>query len=470
MVSETLSRRSTALWLFVAGFVGLLLILKLTESSSPTSASATTPPQEPRRASWLRRLALAPIRVDEDSLPDKEPETPAPRWAKHLDLEKTHVRSKRLAQRLTDGTTLWMTVDPRLQRAARRMFQKYEVPYAAAVMIEVRTGKILLMEGHSEADPGLKAAGLCLNAWAPAASVFKVVTAAALLSENRARPFTKVCYHGGFHGLEAHHLIDDEEKDDRCDTLASGLAKSINPIFGKLAMRHLGRKTLLKYANAFGFNQKLDFIRPVGVSPAAIPKSSFERAKVAAGFWHTNLSPLHAAMMAQAIANRGRMVRPRLVDTAQAADGRKLELPSKWSREVVTEYGAKLVGRMMVMTSTVGTARDDFYDRRGRAYVPWGKVAGKTGSLSRTDPYVAYSWFVGFAPHEKPEVAFAVLLGNPKKWRIKAATAARLLLRAYGRLRPYDLPAIPKSDPDGREGADDDEAARTPQAATEGAQ
>jgi cell division protein FtsI/penicillin-binding protein 2 len=275
--------------------------------------------------------------------------------------------------------------------------------------------------------------------------VFKVVTASALLSENRARPFTRVCYHGGSHGLKPHHLVDDKKRDTQCDTLSAGLAKSVNPIFGKLARRHLGRKTLLKYANAFGFNQKLELVRPMAVSPASIPKNSFERAKVAAGFWHTNLSPMHAAMMAQALANRGRMVRPRLVEAARAADGEELELPEKWSREVVTEYVAKLVGRMMVMTSTVGTARDDFYDRRGRAYVPWGKVAGKTGSLTRTDPYVAYSWFMGFVPREKPEVAFAVLLGNPKKWRIKAATAARLLLRAYGKLRPYHPPALPKT-------------------------
>jgi membrane peptidoglycan carboxypeptidase len=78
----------------------------------------------------------------------------------------------------------------------------------------------------------------------------------------------------------------------------------------------------------------------------------------------------------------------------------------------------------------VGTARDGFFDRRGQAYLPDVRVAGKTGSLSRPSPPLDYNWFVGFAPYERPQVAFAVLLGNPVKWRTKPYTLAMHLLRA----------------------------------------
>jgi cell division protein FtsI/penicillin-binding protein 2 len=445
MVSDTLARRSTALWLFIAGFVGLLLTLKFTGREKETEPLVTPSPQKPAGPNWIKRLSLVPAQFEEKTAPETEQSETQKRsaWAKKLRPSKAKLQNKRLVQTLSDGTKLWLTLDPRLQRNAHQLLRKYEVPYGAVVMIDIKTANLLVMAGYSAADPGLRDAGLCLNAWAPAASVFKIVTAAALLSENRSRPFTRVCFHGGTHGLQMHHLIDDKKKDTECDTLSGGLAKSINPIFGKLALRHLDRNTLLKYANAFGFNQKLRFVRPLAVAPANIPKHSFDRAKVAAGFWHTNMSPLHGAMLAHALANRGKMIRPRLVEAVHTSNGKKRPLPPSWSREVVTEYIAKLLSRMMVMTTTVGTAKDDFYDRRGRAYVPWGKTAGKTGSLTREDPYVFYNWFVGFTPRRNPEVAIAVLLGNPKKWRIKAATMARLMLQAYGRLRPHHLPSLP---------------------------
>ena len=65
----------------------------------------------------------------------------------------------------------------------------------------------------------------------------------------------------------------------------------------------------------------------------------------------------------------------------------------------------------------------------GRDRIPGVQVAGKTGTLSTTEPfYMQYSWFVGFAKTTKPSLSIAVLLGNPELWQIKAHTAARMVL------------------------------------------
>ena len=48
-----------------------------------------------------------------------------------------------------------------------------------------------------------------------------------------------------------------------------------------------------------------------------------------------------------------------------------------------------------------------------------------SGTLSGADPFIAYSWFVGFAPAEHPEVAFAVLLGNAKGAPLRAHQVAK---------------------------------------------
>ena len=97
----------------------------------------------------------------------------------------------------------------------------------------------------------------------------------------------------------------------------------------------------------------------------------------------------------------------------------------------------------------MGTAKGSFHDRKGNPLVPV-SVAGKTGTLSATTDkgYVGYSWFVGYAPADNPEIAFAVVLGNPAAWRIRAAYVgrrtgrrvcrgqARAGLVAHGRVKP----------------------------------
>jgi hypothetical protein len=44
---------------------------------------------------------------------------------------------------------------------------------------------------------------------------------------------------------------------------------------------------------------------------------------------------------------------------------------------------------------------------------------------------IGYSWFVGFAPVERPTIAFAVALGNRPGRRLKASQVARELLAEY---------------------------------------
>jgi penicillin-binding protein A len=78
-----------------------------------------------------------------------------------------------------------------------------------------------------------------------------------------------------------------------------------------------------------------------------------------------------------------------------------------------------------------GTSRTAFLDGRGRSQLPGIQVAGKTGSLSASDPYRAYSWWVGFAPAEQPRIALAALIVNGPVWRIKSSFVAREILREY---------------------------------------
>ena len=42
--------------------------------------------------------------------------------------------------------------------------------------------------------------------------------------------------------------------------------------------------------------------------------------------------------------------------------------------------------------------------------------------------YMEHSWFVGFAPADKPEVVVSVLLGNPESWHLRGHEAAKRMI------------------------------------------
>jgi cell division protein FtsI/penicillin-binding protein 2 len=213
------------------------------------------------------------------------------------------------------------------------------------------------------------------------------------------------------HAIERVHLVTIPRLDRDCETLAYAIAHSQNAIIAKLAHRFLDPSLLERYARAFGFGEDIPFPRPLGPSIARIPADPLEFARTAAGFWNTSLSPLHAALLANAIAAGGWFATPGVVEP----------------RRIMTLGAAQALARMMVGTTREGTARLGFHDAAGHPLVPY-DVAGKTGSLSRGDPYLGYSWFVGFAPAERPQLALAVLVGNDQHRRVRAHVLAGKLL------------------------------------------
>ncbi len=355
-------------------------------------------------------------------------------WKDQLDLDALKAEGRRMVQVMPDGTRVETTLDADLQAHARKLMARYELPYGAMVMSRVSSGHVLALAGHSSRDRKVDTEALTLTPWAPAASVFKVVTAAALLARGVPAD-TTVCYHGGLRGLRMSNIVDNPRLDTACRSLSYAVAKSVNPVMAKLTLKYLSSSKLKRWAERFGFNKPIPFSLPVKPSKASIPSDKLELARVSAGFWHTEISAMHGAVIAGVAANGGVLRWPRLVSRVVQPDGAVENGEGLKGRRVLSHQAARKLRQMMVRTTTMGTARKAFKPRRGSAYLGDIKVGGKTGSLSRKDPFLHYSWFVGFAPAKKPEIAFAVLLGNPAKWRIKAHTAARMLLQKYFELK-----------------------------------
>ncbi len=332
------------------------------------------------------------------------------------------------------GGTARLTLDADLQRTSVGLMNAHHLPEAAVVLMDVATGKLLVYASHVEKGPQRD---LCAEATAPSASVFKVVTAAALIEDAHLGPDTRQCYSGGEQRINAADLVDDPQRDRWCTTLAGAMGRSINTVFARLARQHLAPAQLVAMARRVGYGQALPFDVPVQPSALRVPTEPLEFARTAAGFWNSTLSPLEAAELSAIVARAGEAVRPSVVDKVVAADGAPVwsapDAPA--TRRVVERETAEQLATMMEHTVSEGTCWRAFHDGRGGVFLPGIAVAGKTGTLTDAETKRYYTWFTGYAPsHAQPgvrQVAVAVLVVNGPAWQVKANVIARDVLRAY---------------------------------------
>src|SRR5437870_10480999 len=315
------------------------------------------------------------------------------------------------------GREARLTIEPKLQGSMEKLLRMYRPVGAAVVALDPKSGKVLALAEYGE--------GAVTKQIYPAASVFKIITGAALL-EKGVNPDVETCYHGGVHRLVGKLLEDKQRLDRRCLSLSMALAKSANVVFAKMAVKHLDADELRKEAERFLFNRPF-FDQPVEQSSANIPNSGLDFAKSAAGFGEVKLSPMHAALIAAAVGNGGVAEEPSLIDEI---DGQ--EVPPTGSMRLLNAETAGTLRDMMKLTVSQGTATSSFRERH-RNILGDIEVAGKTGSLSThtRGPFKDYSWFVGFAPADDPKIAVAAVVVNGLKWRVHAPYIAREALKAY---------------------------------------
>jgi penicillin-binding protein A len=330
--------------------------------------------------------------------------------------------------------TARLTLDAELQRTALGLMSAHHLPEGAVVLMDVATGHLLVYASHVDKGP---ARDLCAEATAPSASVFKIVTAAALFEDAHVGPDAQECYSGGESRINAADLARDPRRDRWCTTLAGALGRSINTVFARLASERLAPTQLEAMARRFGYGQVVAFDAPVQASELHVPTETLEFARTAAGFWNSTLSPVQAAEMSAVVARGGDGVRPSIVGEVVSPAGAVV-----WSspdepqvHHVVARETAEALATMMGHTVSEGTSWRAFHDPHGKPFLPGIEVAGKTGTLTDGEQHRYYTWFTGFAPaHPGPgirQVAVAALVVNGPQWQVKANVIARDVLRSY---------------------------------------
>lgn len=344
-----------------------------------------------------------------------------------IDLDKMQREGDSFTVPLDGKRRARLTIDPALQEEAGKILKKAKAPMSAIVVM-TPDGRILALAGRKQGPPADdNAYELATTAWAPAASVFKIVTASALLQAGIGAE-DKVCFHGGVRSVMKSNL-DDSRRDNRCESLSFAVAESNNAIVGKLAHRYLDAGKFERAARALGWGSAPSFALAADASVITPPADDLEFAQFAAGFTSSQLTALDGALMTGAIATGGLRVQPRIVAEVVEAGGARRPVVAPRAQRAIPHAVAEQIGKMMVRTTQSGTAARVFRSRRAGTPLDGIEVAGKTGSLSIDKPsYLGISWFVAYAPADKPEVIVSVVLGNAELWWLKAHTAARMVL------------------------------------------
>jgi penicillin-binding protein A len=341
-----------------------------------------------------------------------------------LDLDHIVQRGSRFVAPTAAGSEAGLTLDADLQETALRVLDSANAVRGGIVVIDAHTGKVLAWaesarDGHHHQ--------VLSTARVPAASVFKLVTTAALFETTTLSPKESVCISGGMHGIERRHLDPPRGDATECSPFEYAIGYSKNAVFAQLATHRLLRSDLLDTAQALGFNGSVPFELDVKVGKLEVPYGDLDFARTAAGFQGSTLSPLGGAYLASVIAHGGEATKIRITEAATGTDDDKAEVVGR----VLKPLTADRIRRMMEVTVRSGTCHHAFSDETGHPYLGNIRVSGKTGTLRPEANEGMTSWFIGFAPSQKPEIIVSVMLENGAVWRRKANELARDFMRSY---------------------------------------
>jgi cell division protein FtsI/penicillin-binding protein 2 len=328
--------------------------------------------------------------------------------------------------------TIQTTVDTKLQKYLLRLLRRPQTLQSAIVVLNPYDGRILAMAGHNENG---KAGTICLHADYPAASLFKIVSAAAALETAGYSPDKTVTYVGRRHTLYKYQLKQPTKRKERQTRFRKAFALSNNSVFGKLGIYDLGQDTLTDYADRFFFNRSIPFDYPMTNSSIDVPDNGFGLAEIASGFnKQTLISPLHAALFAAVIANNGEMAVPRLVDHITYRTGefyyksqcRLLEPP------ISSKAAAEL--KILMQDSVIsGTTRSAFWKLRHKRRFKNIVIGAKTGTINDETDRFKYDWITAYAlrPDGGAAICVSVLGVHGKKLGVRSTEFARAIIDYY---------------------------------------
>ncbi len=323
-----------------------------------------------------------------------------------------------------NGCSVNLTIDLGLQmiveNALDEAMREYRPEKATIILMRPQTGEILAMANRpnfdlnlrSEAKPEQMKNRAIIDMMEPG-STFKIVTAAAAINERKVRLDSMVFCENGVWNYGGRPLHDHGHKGYGDLSVQDILVHSSNIGAAKLAVM-LGDLKFYEYIRNFGFGDRTGIELPgeiAGVihSPKNWSKISITRMPMGQ---EVGVTPLQMIAAMATIANGGKLVQPRIVQSIVDDKGKAISvLKPTVVRQVVTrETAAEIALALRGVVSKRGTAAE--------AAVPGFTISGKTGTAQKAAPNGGYEKnkyvvsFSGFLPSVDPAFVALVVLDD----------------------------------------------------------
>jgi penicillin-binding protein 2 len=366
------------------------------------------------------------------------------------------------------GNNICLTLDVRLQKLVEKALGENT---GAIVLVDPRNGDILAMASAPSFNPNIfeiprsdedtkkiseimndkdnePILNRAISKSYPLGSAFKVVTAlAGLGTEDEGKRISREtifecngyfrlgrvtwkCYHG-----YSHYEVN----------VVTAIQKSCNVFFYNLGYR-VGRDAIVAVGDLFGLGKKTGIIL-TGEEQGVNPTEEWRRrgdwkarqytpwvpgltVNMSIGQYPIEVTPIQVAMMYSAIANGGILYKPRLLMKTIFPEGEKIFEPQGVTLEISAENLNIVKEGLSLVTQTGGTAQGSFKNLKHL------KVAGKTSTAEPGKSMDwAYTWFIGFAPYDEPEILVVVLIEKGKTGGSTSAPIAAQILEDYFKIK-----------------------------------
>jgi cell division protein FtsI (penicillin-binding protein 3) len=345
------------------------------------------------------------------------------------------------------GRSVVLTLDEYIQHITETELiagcEEWQARAGSAIVMHSKSGEILALANYpnynlnhySRSEESAKRNRAIWMQYEPG-SVFKIVTAAALLNEKLMSPDSREYCEMGEYRLSNGHVIHDI-KPNAWLTLSEIIAKSSNIGILKAA-KHLDKEQLEVYTRRFGFGEKTGIDLPyerVGSLRGIQKWDDYTVASVPFG-QGISVTPIQMLNAINVIATKGVLLQPYITRQIIDKDGSLIEQSSPQPiRRVVSAETAQAMTQMLVGVTEVGGGL--------RARVEGYAVAGKTGTAQKAERGKGYvegkvvATFAGFLPAEDALLSIIVVVDEPAGAPLSSHVTAPIFQRIASEAMRY---------------------------------
>ena len=321
-------------------------------------------------------------------------------------------------------TTISIGLQDILENALLNQLIKSQAEFGTAVLMEVATGKIKAISNLTRNQAGQyeESFNYAIGESAEPGSTFKLMSMLALLEDGKVKPDEIVHTGSGTVFYADRRMRDSREGGFGSITAQNAFEVSSNVGISQLVVKaYKDRpKQFVDHITRIGLDKPLGLIitgegKPFITEPGSASWSRVSLPWMSIGY-EVSLTPLQTLSLYNAVANKGRLMKPMLVEEIRQT-GKTIRRfqPQVLNRSIASQSTLEILHQMLIGVVENGTAKN--------IYTPIYPIAGKTGTAQVANTSRGYrnahgrtsyrSSFVGYFPADQPAYSCIVVIHNP---------------------------------------------------------